>query len=274
MKQLTKNLAIILLSALAFTACKKDENKVIFEGPAQPLKLVSSLASPSTVVLNIINKANTLMAFSWNNPEYRLNTGVSSQDVTYTLQVDTTGSNFTGKNIQEKSISKELSTNVTVGEMNAFLLSMELAFDVPHNVEIRLKASLSGGAVPTYSNVLKYTITPYLDVKYAVPANLYITGNATPSDWTNSPPAPQKFTKINAYTFEVTIPLIANNSYLFLDVFGSWDYKHGYDGSNNNNNTMGDNFKPGGGDMKAPAESGTYRITVDFKTGKFTLVKI
>lgn len=273
MKSLIKNLTAILLTAVLFTACKKDENRVTFEGGSDDIVLTSSAPQATPLVLTIANKANVAMTFSWNNPNYRFNTGVSSQDVTYTLEIDTTGSNFTNPSIQQRAIAKELSTTLTVAELNAYLLTMNLNFGEPHNIEMRIKSALANGAVPEYSNVLKYVITPYLDVKYPVPDDLYITGNATPSDWTNSPPVAQKLEKINAYTFTVTLPLVANNSYLFLDKFGSWDFKHGYDGNNNANNTAGDNFKPGGGDIKAPAESGTYKITVDFKTGKFTVVK-
>jgi len=80
--------------------------------------------------------------------------------------------------------------------------------------------------------------------------------------------------------FELTIPLNAGKSYLFLPVAGSWTDKYGGLGANNSNNVNGDDFKFSGGDMKAPAVAGTYKISVNFAasnvagaSGRFTLVK-
>lgn len=275
-----KNLFKISLSFLALivlgTACKKDENKVVFQGTDSTLVLNST--APSTQVLTIANKLNTAMTFTWNNPGFSFNTGTSSQDVSYTLQIDTTNSNFTNPKIQEKSLLKDLTTSLTVGELNSFLLSMNLQFGVSHNVEVRLKAALKNNTVPVYSNVLKYTITPYLDVKYPVPTNLYITGSATPVGWQcacgEAPVTAQQFAKVNDYTFELTLALSANNEYLFLPVYANWDAKYGFTGTGAANNVLGDSFQPGGNNIKAPSVSGNYKITVDFKTGSFSLVKL
>ncbi|MEK7199408.1 MAG: hypothetical protein AAB212_05760, partial [Bacteroidota bacterium] len=69
------------------------------------------------------------------------------------------------------------------------------------------------------------------------------------------------------------IALSGGNSYLFLPVNGDWGAKYGAIGANNSNNPDGDDFKPGGGDMLAPAVSGNYKISVDFQRGKFTVTK-
>lgn len=262
-----------MLMAVLFISCKKDENQVVYNGGTAP---VLTASSTNAMILLIANKDNQALKFTWTNPEYQFNTGVSSQDVTYTVQFDTTGSNFTNPKIGQKSISKELSTTFTVKDINTILLGMGLAENMPHNMEIRVKSSLANNSVPLYSNVLKIVITPYLDVVYPVPAELYITGSATPLSWqcgcaTDGPGTSQKFTKVNSSKFELTIALSANNSYLLLPVYGSWSAKYGFNGANNANNVNGDDFKPEGGDMKSPAVSGTYKITVDFKTGKWTV---
>ena len=78
-------------------------------------------------------------------------------------------------------------------------------------MEIRLKSNMANNTAVLYSNVIDMTITPYLDVKYPVPSNLYITGSATPGNWQCGCGEPellsQKFTQINAYTFELDITL-------------------------------------------------------------------
>jgi len=60
---------------------------------------------------------------------------------------------------------------------------------------------------------------------------------------------------------------------LFVPVYGNWSSKYGYDGEGNKNNVNGDNFKAAGNDIKAPSTSGSYKVTVNFKTGKYTVEK-
>lgn len=271
MKNKLKYFISALLIIVVVASCKKDEHKDYFNGGSAPA-LTASSTSP--MVLNINNKNNDALKLSWTNPNYMFTTGVSSHDVSYTLQIDTTGANFASPKMQQITIANDLSTTFTVGSLNSALLTMGLAENVPHNIEFRVKSSIDN-TVPLYSNVIKMTITPYLDVKYPVPANLYITGSATPGNWMGGGDpelGTQKFSKVSSSQFKITIQLSANNSFLFVPVYGDWSNKYGGTGSSNNsNNVNGDDFKPGGSDLKAPATTGTYTITVDFKTGKYTV---
>jgi len=273
MKLITKLASTLILGLVFFTSCKKDENKVFFTGGTAPVLTASSTAP---MILAIANKNNLALRMAWTNPNYQFTTGLSSQDVTYALQFDTSGSNFTNKNLGEKGVSKELVTNLTVAELNTIMLGMGLLENIPHKMEIRIKSTLINSSVPLYSNVVKLVVTPYLDVVFPVPANLYITGGATPLNWqcacaNDGTGLTQKFTKVNSSKFELTITLTANNSYLLLPVWSSWSQKYGGVGANNSNKVTGDDFKPDGGDLKAPGVTGRYKIVVDFKTGKFTV---
>lgn len=276
MKNLMKLFLGVLVLAGIFASCKKDENKVYLEEGTAPLLTASKT---TTIPLSFVTKDDEAIAFNWTNPEYKFTTGTSSQDVTYLFEIDTTGANFTNSKRKQLSISKELSRSFTQSDINDFLLNqLELTAARPHNIEIRIKASLAGSeSTALFSNVLKYTVTPYvIPPKVNPPGSgaLYITGSAVPSDWTNSPPVTQKFTVVTPTLYELTVPLVAGASFLFLPDFGSWDAKFGFTGANNMNNVDGDDFKAGGGDMKAPAVSGTYKIQVNFQTGKFKLTKI
>jgi starch-binding outer membrane protein SusE/F len=277
MKKLFNITALFLLVALVFGSCKKLENQVVFSGGTSPVLAASSTTS---LILTRPNQDNNAISFSWTNPNYQFNTGVSSQDVTYTLQIDTTGANFTNPKRGEKSISKDLATTLTVKDLNTILSVMELKEDIPHNLEFRIKSSLANGSATLFSNVIKVIVTPYFDVVYPVPTKLYITGSASPASWMSGGDPElvnQRFTKVSSSKFELTIALSANNSYLFVPVYGDWSNKYGFAPAagttlgNNDNNTAGDDFKPNGNDMKAPANSGTYKITVDFKTGKWSI---
>src|SRR6187551_62497 len=101
------SVAIILVLA----SCKKDEHKIILESSTAPVFTPSSTAP---MVLLGDNKNNVALRFNWTNPDYKFTTGNSSQDVTYTLQVDTTGANFTNPRKQEVSISKDLAISYNV----------------------------------------------------------------------------------------------------------------------------------------------------------------
>lgn len=275
MKNIVKLIFGSLLLTSIFSSCEKDENKIYFEGGTAP---VLTASSTSAMVLNIANKNNLALKFNWTNPDYRFTTGLSSQDVSYILQFDTTGANFTSPKKYEKAISKELTTSLTVGELNTALLAMDLVEGISHSIEIRVKSSLVNSSVPLYSNVLTIVITPYLDVVYPVPANLYITGAATPGNWMGGGDpelTSQKFTKISSSEFELaSLALNPGVGFLFVPVYGDWGNKYGFTGAGLGNNVNGDNFQPGGNDFLSPAIAGNYKITVSFKTGKYSLTKL
>lgn len=271
MKKLMYNLMIFVCAVFLITACEKNENQVVFEGGTAPV-LTASLTGP--LVLTNSAADDNYITFSWTNPDFKFNTGLSSQNVTYTLQADTVGGDFSKPS--ERVVASDLSLTLTKRQLNSIANDLVLADGVPYQMQFRIKASINNAPeTVVYSNILPFTITYFLDTKYPVPTNLYIVGNATPGGWGNPVPEPsQKFIKINAYTFQLELQMSADNFYLFLPVNGSWSAKYGALGGNGSNNPAGDDFKPEGGDMIMTSTSGLYRITVDFKLGKWTMVRL
>ncbi|MBS1738437.1 MAG: SusE domain-containing protein [Bacteroidetes bacterium] len=272
MKNIIKSLIGVLL-VLAFSSCKKDENKDFYQGGTPP---VLSATPTGNIPLAIAAKNNNIITFNWTNPNYNFSTGVSSQNVNYTLQFDTVGANFTSPGLQEVSISKDLSYTMTVGQVNAVMGKMSLNFDQKHNMQVRIKSSLGMNSAVIYSNSINFSATNYLDVVVPLPASgeLYITGDALPSGWTNAPPPSQKFTRVSVAVFEITVPLLGGKSYTFLPVWNSWDYKYSIKTKNDPALVNGGDFQVGGEDILAPAASGNYKISVDFVKGKFTVTKL
>ncbi|HEY9364081.1 MAG TPA: SusE domain-containing protein, partial [Chitinophagaceae bacterium] len=214
---------------------------------------------------------------------YQFTTGLSSQDVSYLLEIDTTGAGFTNPLRQSIAISRELNISFSQGQLNDYLLNqLVLKPGISHNIEMRVKSYLGNNAVPLFSNVLKFTVTPYaIPPKVAPPASgkLFIIGNATPggdaTGWNNPVPVPaQEFTQVSPTLYRITVALIGGKSYLFLPVNGDWGLKYGAMGANGSNNPDGDDFKLQGGDLISPAAGGNYKIEVDFQRGKFTLTKL
>lgn len=272
MKKIIKSLLFVFFGLAIFASCKKDEHKDFYEGGTAPV-LSSSADGP--FVLNVSAKNEEAVIFSWTNPNYLFTTGISSQDVFYTVQICKAGTNFSSSSLSEISIPMELSKTFTVGQLNSALLSAGLIEDIAAQFDIRVKAALINNSAVLFSNMLTFTATPFLDVVYPVPANLYITGAATPAGWQCACGEPentdQKFAKVTSSRFELTLHLNANQSYLFIPVYGSWAAKYGTIGDNNTNDPSGGVFKPNGGDMISPTESRNYKIVVEFKTGKFSV---
>ncbi|MFN2438574.1 MAG: SusE domain-containing protein [Chitinophagaceae bacterium] len=276
MKHTFKYILVVLVLATVVLSCKKDENRITLEDGTPP---VLSASKTGTIPLSFVNKDAEALKLSWTNPNYRFTTGVSSHDVNYTVEIDTTGATFTNPNRKVLTISNDNSISITQNDFNDYLLNqLQLTSGAPHNVEIRVSSALTAGTAVLPSNVLKFTVTPYaIPPKVTPPASnkLFIVGSATPGGWNNPVPVPsQEFTKLSNTLYEITVPITGGGSYLFLPVNGDWGVKFGGLGSNNTNNPNGDDFRVQGGDMIAPAVGGNYKIQVDFQRGKFTLTKL
>ncbi len=277
MKQFLKFMLFSSFIALVITSCKKDENKVIYEDGTAP---VASSSISGSVVLLKPNKDNPLVQFTWTNPEYRMNTGVNSQDVYYAVQVQKAGGTTWATGASTRA---DLFKNYTVGEMNDFLtkavesgglgIDPEVATDINIRVKSYMGVESATNATNLYSNVMKLNVTAY-----SVDPDLWITGDATPSGWVNNPPAEQKFTYSrpnNNFTLEITLP--SNQSlegYKFLTVSGQWQPQWG--GAPATGGTIVEN--PGTGSdpaaIKPPAVAGLYRLTVSLVNKTLTVVKL
>jgi hypothetical protein len=280
MKHIFNGLCLSLL-LVAAGSCKKDENKIYNEGGTAPA-LSANVAG--SIPLTFATQSSVALKLNWTNPDYKFTTGVSSQTVTYLIEIDTTGANFTNPKKLSIAISGGLERSFTQSELNDFLLNqLELVPEISHNIEMRVKASLASGALSLISNVLKFTTIPYkIPPKVEPPASgrLYITGDATPASWQCGCPTDvaspvQTFTKMSETLYVINnITLNAGKAYLFLPVYGSWDAKYAFTGEKLKNNVDGDTFKAGGEDILSPATSGNYKIEVNFQTGRFTVTKL
>ena len=283
MKRITNYLLSTLMLAVVFTSCKKEENQIFYEGGTAPTLTANKTASIAVAFANADMEA---VKFSWTNPNYKFSTGLSSQDVFYKLEIDTTNAagtanpNFTFSGKQTIGVSKDLSVSITQGQLNDYLLNqLQLVPGMVHYLQIRLIANLVNSNATLMSNVIRLSTTPYAippKVDPPTSGNLFIVGNATPGDWNNPVPVPsQQFTKVSTTLYQIdNLPLIGGNFYLLLPVNGDWSAKYGAIGANGSNNPDSDDFRLGGGDLVAPAASGNYKIVIDFQRGKYILTKL
>ena len=288
---------LIFCAVVVFASCKKEETVAYYQGGTDPVLTATSNTGTEVINLSAADSAQKALWLSWTNPNYTFNYGVSSLSVNYLVEIDTAGSGFTNPKRAQISIAQATDTVLTGGMFNSYLTSvMGLDTFSAHNLEIRVTASIntSGNGVGTllYSNVTNFTAKPYYPppVVTLPPDNtLYLVGGPNimnGSNWDNSNPFKEgyEFTRESAtlYTLIVTLSGGDNTSgddqFLLVPKAGDWSNKYavhatsadavaggafGYNGGNSNWNA---NF-PG------PTSAGTYKITVDFQTGKYTLVK-
>ena len=217
---------------------------------------------------------------------------MNSLNVSYNLEFDTVGANFTSPHMQTIQISSDLGTSLTVDQLNSLVANkLLLAIGSPHNIQVKVISFIppytSGSAIisPIESNVLTFTCTPYPPPPVVTPPTsgtlFLVGGDALLGAWSNVSPAPpsQTFTQISATDYQLTValsggdPSNASDQYLIVPVAGSWSHKYScakvaaqpFSGG-----TFGldlsDNF-PG------PTAAGTYLIDVNFQTGLITVTK-
>jgi hypothetical protein len=266
----SKIVLTVVLSFLLFSACDEEGDKVTFNGGTEMQLTVSSSAN---LVLQKAQENFNSLQFQWTNPKFEFSNGVNTQNVTYALQIAKAGENFQGAKLVSLNYNQVLAANFKVKDLNNALSGLELADFTPHSFEFRVRASLGNTETVVYSNALAITISTYLDVVYPVPEKLFITGAATPKGWMSGGDAAvttQQFQKVNSYTFVLNnLQINGSSGYLFVPVYGNWDNKYGFTGTKEQNNPLEDSFKPGGEDFRSPSTSKAYKITVNFKTGKY-----
>lgn len=107
-----------------------------------------------------------------------------------------------------------------------------------------------------------------------LPQSLYITGDATPSNWTENPPVAQQLTRLNSAEYQITMALTSGKNYKFLTTLGQWQPQWGRVNDPVNTATggqLGANYgatsDPEG--IPTPATAGDYKINVNFASGRY-----
>lgn len=277
MKNISKLMFLSSLLIALCWSCKKDEIKDYLEAGTSPVLT----ASVTAINLFFPDSAKEAIKLNWTNPNYKFTTGVSSQDVSYLIEIDKAGSNFTNPQKQTVAVNKELSISFTVAKFNDYLLNqLQLTPGVEAALELRVIASLGANrAVPFTSNVIAVTATPYsIPPKVAPPTEgtLWMTGDATYSGWANPLGEPydqsQQFTMISPTLYEITLSLPGGGAYKLIQQQGVWgtQYHMLTGGTWDKGDFEKKDSDPG---FPGPPASGTYKISVDFQRGKYTVTK-
>ncbi len=283
-RYLNKIMLTAAIGLLIFSACKKDEAKVYYEGGTAP---VLTSTAVDTIPLPVADTTGLAVTFSWTNPNYQFSNGISSQNVTYYLQFDTVGANFTSPNMQTVSINSDLSQSFTVAALNALIGNgLQLSFGQPHNLQVRVESflqpftSATAVAAPLYSSTLNYVVTPFAPPPKVAPPKsgmLFIVGSAIAVSGWNNPISPasqvpiQQFTQVSPTEYKITVPIVGGGEYKLIAVDGSWTDQWSVATNDDPTAIFGGPFVYNGNNTLAPPTSGTYLIDVNFQTGMFTV---
>lgn len=276
MKNIFKWIAMPALLATVFWSCKKNETIDYYTAGTNPVLTASDTALKFTPA----DSNKNAITVSWTNPNYQFTTGISSQNVNYSLQMDTLGANFTNPKMFTYSTANNLSKTFTVTEINSDLANViGLATGVQHTVQMRVVSSLgsSNGAM-LISNILQFNTTPYSPPALVTPPStgtLYIVGAAAASGWNVPIPAAnvvaQTFTKVSATEYKLTVALTGGAEYKLIGSATDANYTIQYSVAATDTYPNGGPFVANGNNSIAPSTSGTYVLDFNFQTGIFTV---
>ncbi len=212
----------------------------------------SVLKTSNTSVTSALNTESQLAnTFSWTNSFNGYN-----GNITYTLQYDSSGKNFTS--LQEIPVGVNILTKgLTQGEMNESALNEKVPGGNVGKIEYRIKAQTAQGAV-SFSNAVSVTIQTYLPLlRFYLPGG-YQSATGNGNDW-DPGSAPELIRDLRPgalnklYYIYIYLPAGAN----FKVTQGrSWDVNYG---------GTGGNLMQGGSDFSV-STAGVYRISID-RTG-------
>ena len=265
MKFFIKNFLAFLLLAVTITSCyKKDDLNTFTNGNAVTLS-----ASATSLIPAPADSNNVAVSFSWTTPKY-------SQDPTlykYVIQIDSSGRNFS--KAVSKTITASLTISYTAKEINLIALGYGFNFNTAYDMDVRVISSYGNNNEQYISNTIKFKYSPYkTPPKVALPASnkLFLVGDASQGGWNNPVPVPtQEFAQIDETTYAGVFNLNGGKQYLILPVNGDWGHKFSVN-SSSIPATGGDFGYDLSTNFNSPAASGYYIITLDFQTGKFTVI--
>lgn len=273
----------LTFALLLFSACKKDETNVYYTAGTAPV-LTSSVPDKDTIPLIPADSIQQVLSLTWTNPNYTFSDGISSLSVTYNVEFDTAGANFTSPTMQTVAISPDLGTTFTVAQLNSLIANgLQVSLNQVHTIQARVVAVLapytsgSANAVPLNSNVINYVVKPYSPPPAVAPppsGTLFIVGSATPQGWLNGTTT-QQFTPVagsNGLEFTITIQLTGGNEYKFIGDNNSYSYQYTVATNDDPKEVNGGAFVSGSANnILAPSTTANYTIVVNFQTGKFTV---
>lgn len=261
MKKWFLHAAVACALGLSFTACEKDEDRVVLVPGASPA-LTASTASAGT--LTRANAGEQAVTFTWSAADFGYQSATA-----YTLELAKAGTNFA--NAKTFPMGKTLSKAFTKGELNQ--VYNDLDCNLPANpsampLQVRVRASVADNVAPLMSAVQTVTATPFQ--AQVAPADSWgIIGSATVNGWNSDADMTYDFC---SGTFKISnFRLDATGEFKFR-ANDAWTVNLGGTAPSAPN-TPSAPLVAGGPNIAVPAGTGNYDISLNLSNNTFTWTK-
>jgi hypothetical protein len=243
MKSFSKSVLVAASALLAFTACEKEQEKLVLPDTTASVSLVATPSSTS-VAPDRTNLTGTALTMQWTPANY----GVAVP-VRYSVQFDKRGNNFAAP--AELSAASSTSLAISSEDMNKTLVQLGIAPGTTGQVEARVKSEIvttpdRANFQAAYSPTLTLTGSAFTNTTY-----LYVPGDY--QGWT--PATAPRLTSPNGDGVYEGYVYFAKASPFKITSAPNWD--------NTNYGTGGaGKLSATGGDLTVAAP-GYYRFMVD-----------
>ncbi len=211
-------LLFIVIGLSLLISCEKEDGPQIGGDTTYLEPVLTNPTTGANVVLLKANASDTLI-FNWEKADYGINIPVQ-----YVLQADMDGNDFASPfSIANSSIDSII---ITVGGLNTKFTAMGLTAETENDIEFRIMAYIPDAELPNdtlYSDVVAYTVTPYL-----AKDPLYMVGDF--NGW-NANTAPRMFQNLPSLKYELYVN-IGSNGFKYIFAPGSWAGDIGDDPAN------------------------------------------
>jgi starch-binding outer membrane protein SusE/F len=262
MRSIINFIFLIAAGVLFFAACDKAEDLPLHNnGQAPVLSASSAVIAPAPADSN-----NTALTLSWTSPNYATDTATYK----FVIEMDSTGKNFA--NPDTKTVTGKFTASFIAKELNSFLLARGYAFNVPVDMDVRLKSSYANNNELKISNVVKIKMTPYkIPPKISPPTALYLVGDV--NGWNNSATLDKRyyFYKTDETTFAGVFNFTSGGEYKLIQTLGDWASQ--YHMISGGTATAGQFEQKDASPAFPNPAAGSYRIVVDFQNASYTATK-
>jgi hypothetical protein len=215
MKNIIKTLlAITLISG--FTSCDNDEN-LMFVSPPASFQILSP-SSGDGVILDPLTPNNPALSLTWDPAVYG-----TATEITYTVEVDKNGEDFDTPYILATSVNTYVT--ITSEQLNTAAGTVGMEPGNEGGLDVRIMATVgTTGSEPSYSNVITYSVTPYLSYLFK---DFYLVGGATAPGWSNNNNNPALWRDPSDSKYYEFVGYFNSGEFKVLEVLGLWQPQWG-----------------------------------------------
>lgn len=249
-------LAILVLSALIFQSCEKDETKTVLQDAIAPGLTLS--ANP--LLLDETMAADTVERITWTPADYGFRAAVS-----YTLQLAKSGTDFATP--KEYGMANKTTMAFTGADINQVALLQGIGAGSSGSLDVRVKETLSD-SLSVYSDVSTLNITPYLVI--IVYPSLWVPGEYQGWDPASAPKISSKLSNGN---YEGYVNMVGGTVFKYTSD-PDWSHTaYGWATSTTTGDDVSGTFNTTGGNLFVPSQ-GYYLLKGNTNDNSWSATRI